>query len=111
VCSVLEQWGENPSTLATADTALLTSTVELSLLQKLIDYPEIVDVAARELSPHLTAFYLRELAGEFHSYYNSTRFLVPELPLRLARLALIASIRQVLANGLTLLGVSAPDKM
>ncbi|MEE8287849.1 MAG: arginine--tRNA ligase [Nitrosomonadaceae bacterium] len=111
VCSVLEQWGENPSTLATADTALLTSTVELSLLQKLIDYPEIVDVAARELSPHLTAFYLRELAGEFHSYYNSTRFLVPEIPLRLARLALIASIRQVLANGLTLLGVSAPDKM
>ena len=111
VCSVLEQWGENPSTLATADTALLTSTVELSLLQKLIDYPEIVDVAARELSPHLAAFYLRELAGEFHSYYNSTRFLVPEIPLRLARLALIASIRQVLANGLTLLGVSAPDKM
>jgi arginyl-tRNA synthetase len=111
VCSVLKQWGENPSTLATADTALLTSTVELSLLQKLIDYPEIVDVAARELSPHLTAFYLRELAGEFHSYYNSTRFLVPELPLRLARLALIASIRQVLVNGLTLLGVSAPDKM
>lgn len=111
VCSVLKQWGENPATLATADTALLTSTVELSLLQKLIDYPEIVDVAARELSPHLIAFYLRELAGEFHSYYNSTRFLVPKISLRLARLALIASIRQVLVNGLTLLGVSAPDKM
>ncbi|MEE8254438.1 MAG: arginine--tRNA ligase, partial [Nitrosomonadaceae bacterium] len=111
VCSVLKQWGENPATLATADTALLTSTVELSLLQKLIDYPEIVDVAARELSPHLIAFYLRELAGEFHSYYNSTRFLVPKISLRLARLALITSIRQVLVNGLTLLGVSAPDKM
>jgi len=88
VCSVLEQWGENLSILSTADTALLTSTVELALLQKLIDYPEIVDVAARELSPHLIAFYLRELAGDFHSYYNSTRFLVPEVPLRLARLAL-----------------------
>ena len=111
VCSVLEQWGENSSILATVDTALLTSTVELSLLQKLIDYPEMIDVAARELSPHLIAFYLRELAGEFHSYYNSTRFLVPEVPLRLARLALIASVRQVLANGLTLLGVSAPEKM
>ncbi len=111
MCSVLKQWGENPATLATADTALLTSTVELSLLQKLIDYPEIVDVAARELSPHLIAFYLRELAGEFHSYYNSTRFLVPKISLRLARLALITSIRQVLVNGLTLLGVSAPDKM
>ena len=111
VCSVLEQWGENPLILSTADTALLTSDVELSLLQKLIDYPEIVDVAARELSPHLIAFYLRELSAEFHSYYNSSRFLVLETPLRLARLALIASIRQVLVNGLTLLGVSAPDKM
>jgi len=111
VCSVLEQWGENLSILATADTAVLTSTVELSLLRKLIDYPEIVDAAARELSPHLITFYLKELAGEFHSYYNSTRFLVPEIPLRLARLSLIASIRQVLVNGLTLLGVSAPDKM
>lgn len=111
VCSVMEQWGEDPLILSTADTAQLTSTVELSLLQKLIDYPEIVEVAARDLSPHLVAFYLRELAAEFHSYYNSSRFLVPEIPLRLARLALIASIRQVLVNGLTLLGVSAPDKM
>ncbi|MGV7234969.1 MAG: arginine--tRNA ligase [Nitrosomonadaceae bacterium] len=111
VCSVIEQWGEDPLLLTTADTAQLSSTVELSLLQKLIDYPEIVEVAARDLSPHLVAFYLRELAAEFHSYYNSSRFLVPEIPLRLARLALIASIRQVLVNGLTLLGVSAPDKM
>jgi len=112
VCSVIEQWGENdPLLLTTADTSQLSSTVELSLLQKLIDYPEIVEVAARDLSPHLVAFYLRELAAEFHSYYNSSRFLVPEIPLRLARLALIASIRQVLVNGLTLLGVSTPDKM
>ena len=111
VCSVMEQWGEDPLLLTTADTAQLSSTVELSLLQKLIDYPEIVEVAARDLSPHLVAFYLRELAAEFHSYYNSSRFLVSEIPLRLARLALIASIRQVLVNGLTLLGVSAPDKM
>ena len=111
VCSVMEQWGEDPLLLTTADTTKLTSIVELSLLQKLIDYPEIVEVAARDLSPHLVAFYLRELAAEFHSYYNSSRFLVPEVPIRLARLALIASIRQVLVNGLTLLGVSAPDKM
>ncbi len=111
VCSVLEQWGEDPAPLATADTSLLTSPAELALLQRLIDYPETLDAAAKELSPHLIAFYLRELAAEFHSYYNATRFLVPELPLRLARLALIAAIRQVLVNGLTLLGVSAPDKM
>lgn len=111
VCSVLEQWGEACETLVTADMTPLTSPAELSLLQKLIDYPEIVEAAARELSPHLIAFYLRELAGEFHSYYNATRFLVPEVPLRLSRLGLIAAVRQVLINGLELLGVSAPEKM
>lgn len=111
ICSVLEQWGEDIATLAAADMSSLTNPAELALLQKLIDYPEIVEAAAKELSPHLIAFYLRELAGEFHSYYNATRFLVPEAPLRLARLGLVAAIRQVLVNGLELLGVSAPDKM
>ncbi|MGH8684037.1 MAG: arginine--tRNA ligase [Nitrosospira sp.] len=111
ICSVLEQWGGDIATLVTADMSSLTSPAELALLQKLIDYPEIVEAAAKELSPHLIAFYLKELAGEFHSYYNATRFLVPESPLRLARLGLVAAIRQVLVNGLELLGVSAPDKM
>ena len=109
--SVLEQWGENITTLINSDVILLTSASELSLLQKLIDYPEVVDTAAKELSPHLIAFYLRDLASEFHSYYNATRFLIPEIPLRLARLTLIAAIRQVLANGLIMLGVNAPNKM
>ena len=111
ICSVLEQWGEDGEMLVAADMAPLGSPAELSLLQKLIDYPEMVEAAAKELSPHLIAFYLRELAGEFHSYYNATRFLVPEVPLRFARLGLIAAIRQVLVNGLELLGVSAPEKM
>ncbi|HKX54372.1 MAG TPA: arginine--tRNA ligase [Nitrosospira sp.] len=111
VCSVLEQWGEDPGVLVTADTSALTGPAELSLLQKLIDYPETVEAAAREFSPHLIAFYLKELAGEFHSYYNSTRFLVPETAVRLARLALVAAVRQVLNNGLKLLGVTAPAKM
>lgn len=111
ICSVLEQWGEDTAQLVAADMSPLTGSAELSLMQKLIDYPEIVEVAGNDLSPHLIAFYLRELAGEFHSYYNATRFLVPEAPLRLARLGLIAAIRQVLINGLELLGVSAPEKM
>ncbi|HJT51045.1 MAG TPA: DALR anticodon-binding domain-containing protein, partial [Nitrosospira sp.] len=102
---------ENEADLATADLSCLDSPAELLLLQKLIDYPETVEAAAEEFSPHLIAFYLRELAGEFHSYYNSTRFLVPDIPLRMARLALITAIRQVLSNGLKLLGVSAPEKM
>jgi arginyl-tRNA synthetase len=111
VCSVLEQWGEDPTMLHSADMTPLTDPAELSLLRKLIDFPEMVEAAAKELSPHLIAFYLRELAGEFHSYYNATRFLVPEIPLRLARLGLVAAIRQILSNGLKLLGVSAPAKM
>lgn len=111
VCSVLAQWGGDPVDLTQSDTRLLSNPDELALLQKLIDYPDIVEASAKEFSPHLIAFYLRELAGEFHSYYNSTRFLVDDIPLQQARLTLIASIRQVLNNGLMLLGVSAPDKM
>ncbi len=111
VCSVLAQWDGDMNDLVEASTEALSSPAELALLQKLIDFPDTVEMAAKEFSPHLIAFYLRELASEFHSYYNSTRFLVPEIPLQHARLALIASIRQVLNNGLRLLGVSAPDKM
>lgn len=111
VCSVLAQWGGEVDELLQADTSVLTESAELVLLQKMIDFTDIVETAARELSPHLIAFYLKELAGEFHSYYNSTRFLVPDASLQLARLALVASIRQILNNGLCLLGVSAPDKM
>lgn len=111
VCSVLTQWGGDPADLMQSDTDLLSNPDELALLQKLIDYPDIVEASAKEFSPHLIAFYLRELASEFHSYYNSTRFLVDDIPLQHARLALIASIKQVLNNGLMLLGVNAPDQM
>ena len=80
-------------------------------MQRLQDYPDAVEAAARDLAPHALAFYLRDLAGEFHSYYNATHFLVPEEELRLARLALVAAVRQVLRNGLVLLGVGVPEKM
>ncbi|SFP48371.1 arginyl-tRNA synthetase [Nitrosomonas cryotolerans] len=111
VCSVLDQWNEDISILAHTNTEALTSPAELLLLQKLIDFPDIVEAAAKEFSPHLIAFYLRELASEFHSYYNATRFLVSDITLRHARLILIIAIRQVLNNGLALLGVNAPEKM
>lgn len=111
VCSVMAQWNEDTQVLHSADTEMLTNPMELALLQKLIDFPDMVESAAREFAPHLIAFYLRELASEFHSYYNATRFLVEEIPLRHARLALVASIQQVLHNGLALLDVSAPEKM
>jgi arginyl-tRNA synthetase len=111
ICSVLAQWDGTPAIFATADTALLNDPAELALLQKMIDFPDTVEAAARERAPHLIAFYLRELASEFHSYYNSTRFLVSEEALKIARLALISAIQQVLSKGLTLLGVTSPREM
>jgi len=115
ICSVLEQWQAqhegDPREIEAADLAPLELARELRLMQRLGDYPDVLDAAARELAPHQVAFYLRELAGEFHSYYNSERILVPEAPTRLARVALIVATRQVLRNGLGLLGVSAPEKM
>ena len=111
ICSVLQEWGGDAATLSQADTSPLTSSHEFALLRCLMDYPEIVEGSAREFSPHLIAFYLKELAAEFHSYYNATRFLVPEAQIRSARLALVTAIRQVLRNGLRLLGVSCPEKM
>ncbi|HRB20582.1 MAG TPA: arginine--tRNA ligase [Nitrosomonas sp.] len=111
ICSVLAQWNGDLTTLEGVDTNTLSNPGELSLLQKLIDFPDMIEAAAKEFSPHLITFYLRELAGEFHSYYNSTRFLVDETSIMHARLALIASVRQILSNGLKLLGVSTPVKM
>jgi arginyl-tRNA synthetase len=111
VASLLEQWGGDPAVLVRADPAPLGSEGELRLLGRLAEYPEAVADAARELAPHVVAFYLRELAAEFHSYYNATRILVEDEALRHARLALAAAVGQVVRNGLGLLGVSAPEKM
>lgn len=111
VCSVYDQWGGDPSSLPGAAVEALSTEPELRLLERLMEYPEIVATAARELAPHLIAFYLRELAAEFHSYYNGSRFLVDDEDVKRARLALAGAVRQVLRNGLALLGVSAPEKM
>ena len=111
VCRVLEQWGGDAKSLLDADLSPLDSVYERDLLQALIDYPELVQNAATELSPHLVVFYLKELAGKLHTYYNAERFLVEDKKIQLARLALIAVTRQVLKNGLDMLGVSAPEKM
>jgi len=111
ICSVLMQWDGDVATLENADVSLLTHVSELALLQWLIDFPDTIVVAAQEFSPHIIAFYLRELASEFHSYYNSTHFLVSDIPLMEARLMLITAVQAVLKNGLKLLGVSAPEKM
>ena len=77
----------------------------------MIDFPQMIETAAEELAPHHVAFYLKELAADFHSYYNASRILVEEQELKLARLSLAAAVAQVLRNGLSLLGVSSPEKM
>jgi arginyl-tRNA synthetase len=111
VARVLEQWGGDPATLADVDLAPLVDAAELQLVQRLIDYPESLIAAAREYAPHVVAIALREIAAEFHGWYNGTRILVPEEDFKLARLALARAAQQVLRNGLALLGVSAPERM
>jgi arginyl-tRNA synthetase len=111
LCSVFAQAGAHEEALKGAKLELLKSEKETALARRLEEFPDLLATAARELAPHTVAFYLRELAGEFHSYYNAERILVEDEALRRARLALCAAVRQTLANGLSLLGVSAPEKM
>ena len=115
ICSVLGQWlnqgAGDVATLKTVDLSPLTAPNEAKLMQRLSEYPEVVADAASELAPHTIANYLKECASDLYSYYNDTKFLVDDVPTKLARIALIAATQQVLKNGLDLLGVSAPSKM
>ena len=111
ISSVLAQWGGSPQDLLQADMSALDSEYERTLLQRLIDYPQVIENAAEDLAPHLVAFYLKELAADLHSYYNASRFLVEDEGVKRARLALVAAVAQVVRNGLGLLGVTAPSKM
>ena len=111
ICSVFAQWGGDEAPLSSIDLSPLTSPRENALLARLADYPDMLARALDELGPHQVAFYLRDLAGELHAYYNAERFLVDDESVKLARLALLHATRQVLRNGLALLGVSAPNKM
>ena len=116
ICSVLEKVGADLVTdvlnqKSTIDLSPLTAVREASLLAKLAEYPESLERALDELGPHQVAFYLRELAGEMHSYYNAERVLVEDEGLKKARVALLLATKQVLQNGLGLIGVTAPAKM
>ncbi|MBS0558103.1 MAG: arginine--tRNA ligase [Proteobacteria bacterium] len=115
VCSVLRQLDERGLQWdrddGLAQLARLDNEHEAALMTELARYPEIVDSAARTLEPHLIAQYLRELANALHAYYHAHPFIVDDAALRNARLALIVAARQVLRNGLDLLGVSAPESM
>ena len=111
VCSVLQQWGGDPDELCQADASVLQAERELALCAMLGAFPETVQHAAADWAPHQIAFYLKDLAGAFHGWYNAERILVEARDVRLARLALAYAVRQVLASGLAMLGVSAPEAM
>ena len=112
ICSALANWGGDVASLTNVDLSPLNQPHEQALLAKLAAYPEMLQRAQAELGPHQVAFYLRELAGELHSYYFAHKWLIDDdEALKLARLALATAIRQVLRNGLALIGVSAPEKM
>ncbi|MCG2604484.1 arginine--tRNA ligase [Achromobacter insuavis] len=111
ICSVINNAGMPAADVATADASLLTAPSEFALMQRLAEFPHVVALAAQELAPHHIAFWLRDCASDFHGWYNAERVLVDDTALKLARLRLAATTRQVLANGLALMGVSAPERM
>jgi arginyl-tRNA synthetase len=94
-----------------AHLALLVNEHEQELLRTLARWPEVVALAARERAPHHLPHHLREVANGLHTYYNAHQFIVEDAALRDARLALVAATRVVIANGLALLGVTAPESM
>lgn len=120
ICSIFEAWGgadwqARLPELASVDLAAVTaaevSPQAIALGRRLAEFPDMLAAAAGELAPHAVAFYLRDLAGDFHAFYNADRVLVDDETVKRARLALLAATRQVLKNGLAVIGVSAPQRM
>ncbi len=115
ICSVFDQLAEKgydyDAAVGLTQLELLTQPQEIDLLSQLAKYPELIQHAAAKHEPHLLVYYLKELATIFHGYYNQQVFLVDDATIRQVRLCLIDAVRQVLSNGLDLLGVSAPDRM
>ncbi|GLR26851.1 arginine--tRNA ligase [Limnobacter litoralis] len=108
--SILDQWGGNVVGL-NGNTDLLTAPSELQLIRQLAAYGDVLAKSADELAPHHVAFYLRDLAGAFHTFYNAERVLVDDEALKQARLTLLLAVASVISNGLNVLGVSAPKRM
>jgi len=115
ICSIFRQLDEKSLArdinLGTENISLLTENQETQLLSQLSRYPEMLEKAATQYEPHLLINYLRELAADFHSYYNAHPVIIDDAPLRNARLNLIEASKQVLANGLGLLKINTPETM
>jgi arginyl-tRNA synthetase len=113
ICSVFKQAVEKGIKFESqaADLSLLTEDSEKALLKELSRYKSVIESSALQYEPHQLAYYLRELAAHFHSYYNACPFLLDDKKLSQARLSLISATKQVFVNGLNILGVSAPESM
>jgi arginyl-tRNA synthetase len=115
ICSVLAQWarahGGDAASLPQADLSLLVAPTEAALMRLLAEYPVVLERAAADLAPHDLTFYLRDVAAALHSYYAAERFLVDDLALARARMALLTACVQVLRNALAVVGVSEPEAM
>jgi arginyl-tRNA synthetase len=97
--------------LINTDVSGLVLNEEFDLMRALADFPGVVEASAKDLSPHVIAFYLKGLSGTLHSYYNAIQILSGDEGLIKARLALIAAVKQAIKNGLALIGVNAPERM
>ncbi len=112
ICSVIRNFVDKGRRLeSSADLSLLTAPTEAALMLKLAEFPALLANAAAGLAPHDLTFYLRDLAGAFHSYYAAERVLGDDAALERARIALLVATRQVIRNALAVLGVSAPERM
>ena len=112
ICSVIRNFVDQGGRLdAAADFSLLTAPTEAALMLELAEFPAMLANAAAGLAPHDLTFYLRDVAGAFHTYYAAERVLVDDTALARARIALLVATRQVIRNALAVLGVSAPERM
>ncbi len=113
ICSVFRQVNEKgvKLNLAEADLSLLTEEIEKNILRELSRYKSVIESSAVQYEPHQLAYYLRDLATQFHSYYNACTFILEDQDLTQARLSLIQAVKQILINGLSILGVGSPESM
>ncbi len=108
---VAQEEGIDLKFVKTAKVDLLTQKDEITLIKGILHYFDVIEGSAKSLEPHRITFYLLDLVGRFHSYYNKTRVIVDDRELTMARLLLLVILQQVIKSALTLLGVSAPERM
>ena len=111
ICSVLRKSKVQEEELTTSELGLLDSNKEIEIQKILKQYPPLIERAALASEPHLICYYLKDLASIFHSYYNTEKFIVEDQKLMNSRLFLLSGVKQVIYNGLTVLGINAPHEM